>query len=162
MIVSREEIVEICNNLRTKGKKIVFTNGCFDIIHIGHINYLNEAKKFGDILIVGLNSDDSVKRLKGQNRPINTQDDRAGILDALKPVDYVVVFDEDTPLELIMEVKPDVLVKGADYRIEDIVGGDFVVRNGGKVVTIPFVEGKSTSSLIQKIISIFSTKFSGS
>lgn len=134
-----------------KDKKIVFTNGCFDILHIGHIRYLQEAAKLGDILIIGLNSDASVKRLKGLDRPINSEQDRAELLCALEFVDYVVIFDEDTPLELISVVEPDVLVKGGDYYPEDVVGRDIIEKRGGELVLIPFVEGKSTTNIIEKI-----------
>jgi rfaE bifunctional protein nucleotidyltransferase chain/domain len=151
MIVDFNEIEKICNSLRGQNKKIVFTNGCFDILHRGHIEYLTKAKEFGDVLIVGLNSDTSVKRLKGKDRPINPESDRARILDALKPVDYIVIFEEDTPLRLIQMVKPDVLVKGGDYKVEEIVGSEYVMSYGGKVEIIPFVEGKSTTKIIQKI-----------
>lgn len=151
MLISRETISKIAFELKLNSKKIVFTNGCFDVIHSGHIHYLTEAKKLGDILIVGLNTDDSVKRLKGPDRPINNQLDRAIVLSALKPVDFVVYFDEDTPLELIKVINPDVLVKGADYKIEEIVGADFVQQNGGQVITIKFVEGKSSTSIINKM-----------
>jgi rfaE bifunctional protein nucleotidyltransferase chain/domain len=151
MIVDFNEIEKICNSLREQNKKIVFTNGCFDILHRGHIEYLTKAKEFGDVLIVGLNSDTSVQRLKGKDRPINSESDRARILDALKPVDYVVIFEEDTPLRLIQMVKPDVLVKGGDYKVEEIVGSEYVMSYGGKVEIIPFVEGKSTTKIIQKI-----------
>jgi len=151
MIVDFNKIEKICNSLREQNKKIVFTNGCFDILHRGHIEYLTKAKEFGDVLIVGLNSDTSVKRLKGKDRPINSESDRARILDALKPVDYVVIFEEDTPLRLIQMVKPDVLVKGGDYKVEEIVGSEYVMSYGGKVEIIPFVEGKSTTKIIQKI-----------
>jgi len=151
MIVDFDEIEKICNSLREQNKKIVFTNGCFDILHRGHIEYLTKAKEFGDVLIVGLNSDTSVQRLKGKDRPINPEADRARILDALKPVDYVVIFEEDTPLRLIQMVKPDVLVKGGDYKVEEIVGSEYVMSYGGKVEIIPFVEGKSTTKIIQKI-----------
>lgn len=151
MVVSKNEIQRICETLRKENKKIVFTNGCFDIIHYGHVKYLSEAKKLGDVLIVGLNSDESVRRLKGANRPINPQNERAEVLDNLKPVDYVVVFEEDTPLELIKLVKPDILVKGGDYLPNNIVGSDYVISYGGKVIVIPYVEGKSTTNLIEKI-----------
>lgn len=134
-----------------KGKKIVFTNGCFDILHIGHIRYLQDAAKLGDILIIGLNSDASVKKLKGNDRPINTEMDRAEILGALSFVDYVVIFEEDTPIELIKKIQPDILVKGADYSGKYVVGANEVEASGGKLVLIPFVEGKSTSNIIEKI-----------
>ncbi len=154
MITSRSNIKSICRRVREAKKKIVFTNGCFDIIHVGHAKYLFEAKSFGDILIVGLNSDDSTSRLKGDKRPINNESDRAFVLSALEPVDYVVIFDEDTPAELIKIVKPDVLVKGGDYTKENIVGAEFVESFGGEVKVIPFVEGKSTTSLIEKIVKL--------
>ncbi|EDP73899.1 glycerol-3-phosphate cytidyltransferase, partial [Hydrogenivirga sp. 128-5-R1-1] len=123
----------------------------FDIVHAGHVDYLEKAKNFGDVLIVGLNSDESVRRLKGENRPINPQEYRKKVLQALKPVDLVIIFDEDTPERLIKEVKPDVLVKGGDYTIDNIVGADFVMSYGGKVFTIDFVYDVSTSKIIKKI-----------
>ncbi|WP_419768444.1 D-glycero-beta-D-manno-heptose-7-phosphate kinase [Arcobacter sp.] len=143
-----KEIKKVAKRLRKQNKKIIFTNGCFDILHKGHVSYLNNAKSLGDILIVGLNSDDSVKRLKGENRPINNHDDRAYILSALECVDYVVIFDEDTPYELIERVKPDILVKGADYEGKEVVGSDIAKET----VLIDFVEGKSTTSTIEKIL----------
>jgi len=129
----------------------VFTNGCFDILHKGHISYLEEAGELGDFLIVGLNSDDSVRRLKGEGRPLKSIDSREAIMGALGCVNMVVVFEEDTPQKLIEQLKPDVLVKGGDYKIEDIVGADFVIQNGGKVKVIDFVEGYSSSSIIDKM-----------
>ncbi len=146
-IKTRKEIKKISTRLKEQNKKIVFTNGCFDILHKGHVSYLNTAKSFGDILILGLNSDLSVKRLKGENRPINSQDDRAYILSALECVDYVVIFDEDTPYELISKIKPDVLVKGADYEGKEVVGSDIAKQT--KLVT--FIDGKSTTKTIEKI-----------
>ena len=134
-----------------KNQKIVFTNGCFDILHIGHIRYLQKAANLGDILIVGLNSDASVKRLKGSKRPINSEDERAEVLASLNSVDYVVIFEEDTPLELIKVLQPDVLVKGGDYNNEYVVGTNEVEAQGGKVILIPFVEGKSTTDIIERI-----------
>ena len=134
-----------------KKEKIVFTNGCFDIVHVGHIHLLNEAKKFGDKLIVGLNSDLSVQRLKGSERPINNEHDRKFFLENLSSVDFVEVFFEDTPLELIKKIKPDVLVKGGDWPVDKIVGSDFVHSYGGDVLNINFKEGYSTTSLIEKI-----------
>ncbi len=151
MLLSRDTISRVALELKLHSKKIVFTNGCFDVIHSGHIHYLTEAKKLGDVLIIGLNTDDSVRRLKGNNRPINNQHDRAIVLDALKPVDVVVLFDEETPLELIKIINPDVLVKGADYKIEEIVGADFVQQNGGNVVTIEYIKGKSSTAIINKM-----------
>jgi len=139
---------------KAKGKKIVFTNGCFDILHRGHVTYLQQARDLGDLLIVGINSDASVKRLKGQERPVNMLEDRAFVLSALKSVDYVIAFDEDTPLNLIMSIMPDILVKGGDYTIESIIGAQEVLAHGGRVEIIPFVPGKSTSSLIDVIKSL--------
>lgn len=134
-----------------KDKKIVFTNGCFDILHIGHVRYLQEAAKLGDILVLGLNSDASIKRLKGPERPVNNEMDRAELLCALGFIDYVVIFEEDTPLELIKKIQPDVLVKGGDYSNEYVIGTKEVEERGGKLVLIPFVEGKSTTNIIEKI-----------
>lgn len=151
MLLSWELLKHLCDEQRACGKKIVFTNGCFDIIHSGHVKYLEEAKKLGDILVLGLNSDDSVSRLKGPSRPVNKQNDRAIVISALKSIDFVSIFDQDTPYELIKIVQPDVLVKGGDYNPDDIVGADIVRARGGKVVTIDFVEGKSTSSIIEKM-----------
>lgn len=134
-----------------EGKKIVFTNGCFDILHRGHVAYLAEAKKLGDVLVIGLNSDASVKRLKGPERPINNQEDRRYVLSQLKAVDFVEIFEEDTPLNLILRVMPNILVKGGDWKIEQIVGGKEVLANGGSVFSLNFVDGYSTTSVIQKI-----------
>lgn len=136
---------------KAQNKKIVFTNGCFDILHAGHITYLKKAKELGDLLVVGVNSDDSVRRLKGLSRPINSLNDRCLLLSALEFVDFVIPFEEDTPYELIKAIAPDVLVKGGDYDIEDIVGKDIVQANGGRVITIPLVEGKSTTGIIDKL-----------
>jgi D-glycero-beta-D-manno-heptose 1-phosphate adenylyltransferase len=136
---------------KPQGKKIVFTNGCFDLLHLGHIDYLSKASEYGDILVVGLNTDNSVKRLKGNHRPIQDENSRAHILASLFFVDYVVLFDDDTPYNLIDKIKPHVLIKGSDYRKEEIVGYDIVKKNGGDVCTIDFLEGYS-SSLIEKKI----------
>ncbi|POB13123.1 MULTISPECIES: D-glycero-beta-D-manno-heptose 1-phosphate adenylyltransferase [Pseudomonadati] len=133
------------------GQKIVFTNGCFDILHRGHLMYLNEAKKLGDVLIIGLNSDSSVKRLKGEDRPVNPENDRQFMLENLKAVDKVFIFDEDTPYELINAVLPNTLVKGGDWAIEQIVGHDVVTANGGQVLSLNFEDGYSTTNLIEKI-----------
>ena len=146
-IKSFEEIEKIVSRCKLDGKKIVFTNGCFDILHVGHVKYLQIAKSFGDILIVGLNSDQSVRRLKGSDRPVNTQEDRAYILAALESVDYVVIFDEDTPYELIKMIEPDTLVKGGDYQDKEVVGTQFA----GNLELVDFVAGKSTTSTIHKI-----------
>lgn len=132
-------------------QKIVFTNGCFDILHRGHITYLARARQLGDLLVVGLNSDASVRRLKGPERPVNDERSRALLLAALEMVDYVVLFEEDTPYNLILKVKPDLLVKGGDYDIHNIVGADFVRQRGGEVRTIPFVQGFSSSSIIDHL-----------
>jgi rfaE bifunctional protein nucleotidyltransferase chain/domain len=136
---------------KKEGKKIVFTNGVFDLVHIGHITYLSKAAELGDKLIIGLNADSSVKRIKGESRPINAQDSRAALLASFFFVDAVVVFEEDTPLNLISTLLPDVLIKGADYTIDNIVGAKEVLANGGQVQTITFVEGYSSTSIIQKI-----------
>ncbi len=150
-IITPKNIKAELSRLKAESKKIIFTNGCFDIIHAGHISYLKEAKALGDILIVGLNSDESVRRLKGKDRPIVNERDRAYVLANLKPVDYVILFDEDTPSELIKEIKPDVLVKGGDYEGKSIAGSDIVEASGGKTVLINFIKGKSTSEIIKKI-----------
>lgn len=134
-----------------KDKKIVFTNGCFDILHRGHVTYLAEAKKLGDLLILGVNSDASVKRLKGPERPINNENDRAYVLSQLKSVDFTEIFTEDTPLNLINKIMPKVLVKGGDWKIDQIVGAKEVIANGGDVFSLNFVDGYSTTSIIHKI-----------
>ncbi|MDP8259684.1 MAG: D-glycero-beta-D-manno-heptose 1-phosphate adenylyltransferase [Candidatus Gygaella obscura] len=142
----------IRKKLKKQKKKTVFTNGCFDIIHYGHIKYLAKAKSLADILIVGLNSDVSVKKIKGKNRPINKQHMRSTVLSALEMVDYVVVFTEITPERLIREIKPDILVKGADWKIKDIVGSNFVKSYKGSIKRIPFVKGFSTTKIINKLM----------
>jgi rfaE bifunctional protein nucleotidyltransferase chain/domain len=148
-IVLLEQAIETIANW--KDETIVFTNGCFDIIHLGHIDYLEKARNKGTKLIVGLNSDESVKELKGENRPINSQEARARILATMEFIDLVVIFSEKTPLNLIIKLKPNVLVKGADYSIQDIVGAKEVIANGGKVETIDYVENYSTTNIINKI-----------
>jgi rfaE bifunctional protein nucleotidyltransferase chain/domain len=150
-IISREELSKQLSVWRLKDDKIVFTNGCFDLLHPGHILYLEEAARQGNRLVIGLNSDASVRRLKGESRPVNTGNDRALMLAALHFTDAVIFFDEDTPLELIRLVKPDVLVKGADYKEDDVVGADFVKNNAGQIMLIPFVEGYSSTATIEKI-----------
>ncbi len=137
--------------LRRGGVRIVFTNGCFDILHIGHKRYLEDAKALGDVLVVGVNSDASVKRLKGPERPVNNELDRSELLLGLKSVDYAVIFDEDTPFDLIADVLPHVLVKGGDWAVDQIVGADIVLAHGGEVRSLPFVDGKSTTNIITKI-----------
>jgi rfaE bifunctional protein nucleotidyltransferase chain/domain len=154
MIVELKELLGLLERVRGK-KKIVFTNGCFDLLHAGHADYLNRAKSLGDILVVGINSDASMRRIKGEKRPILPQQMRAYLLDSLKPVDYVVIFEEDTPLELIKAIKPDVLVKGADWDLERIVGADFVLSYGGRVERIPFSFDISTSKIIERILGLY-------
>src|SRR6202000_754004 len=136
---------------KSEGRKVVFTNGVFDLLHIGHITYMAKAAELGDKLVIGLNSDSSVKRIKGNDRPVNDQGSRAALLAALFFVDAIVVFEEDTPINVITALMPDILVKGADYAIENIVGAKEVIDNGGEVITIDLVEGYSSTSIIQKI-----------
>lgn len=150
-IISRTALKKILDDLKEKGKRIVFTNGCFDILHYGHVKYLEDARRQGDVLVVGLNSDKSVKKIKGQNRPIVNQNDRSRILAALESVDFVVIFDGETPSEIIKYLLPNILVKGGDWDKKEIVGSDVLNKTGGKVIVIPFVEGKSTSNIIDKI-----------
>jgi len=150
-VISLKKIVKIRKELKKEGKKVVFTNGCFDILHKGHVHLLKRAKKLGDILIVGLNSDSSVKRIKGEKRPIFSVRDRAFVLSSIDVVDYIVIFNEDTPLKVIKAIEPDVLVKGADWDKNSIVGREIVESLGGKVVRIPLLKGFSTTSVIKKI-----------
>ncbi|MBI3019104.1 MAG: D-glycero-beta-D-manno-heptose 1-phosphate adenylyltransferase [Deltaproteobacteria bacterium] len=138
--------------LQGKKKKVVFTNGCFDILHAGHVRYLNKAKKYGDVLVVALNSDSSVKKIKGSLRPIVPLKERAEIMGALKAVDFVTFFHEDTPYKTIAALKPDILVKGGDWTKDKIIGSDLVLKNGGKVKTIHYVQGKSTTNIIDSIL----------
>lgn len=152
-IVSTDEFISRISEWKANDLMVVFTNGCFDILHLGHVDYLEKASNFGDKLVIGLNSDRSVGILKGAGRPINDQQARSRILAALEFVDLVTLFDEDTPYGLIDRSKPDVLVKGGDYRQQDIVGADAVVANGGLIKTIPIVKGYSTSEIISKISS---------
>lgn len=147
-IVNIKELKEILKSAKENNNpKIVFTNGCFDIIHRGHVEYLQKAKELGDLLILGLNSDLSVKRLKGENRPINNEEDRAIVLSALECVDFIIIFDEDTPFELLKNLKPDILVKGGDYKLENVIGREFAKET----VLIDFVDGYSTTKIINKI-----------
>jgi D-beta-D-heptose 7-phosphate kinase/D-beta-D-heptose 1-phosphate adenosyltransferase len=146
----REALVAWCKQLHGNRKQLVFTNGVFDLLHRGHVHYLLQARNLGDALVIGINADSSVKRLKGDSRPIQNEEDRAYITSCLKCCDAVAIFDEDTPLELIKVVLPDVLVKGGDYEIENIVGRDVVEANGGVVKTIPLVEGRSTTNIIER------------
>lgn len=150
-LVSLSALRKAVRLLKMRGKKIVFTNGCFDLLHAGHIALLRKAKSLGDILIVGLNTDPSARKLKGKGRPLVPQKDRALVLSALRDVDYVVFFSEPTPLNLIRVLTPDILVKGADYKTPDIVGADWVRANGGRVIRIPVVKGKSSSALLRKL-----------
>jgi len=143
--------INIIKKIKAERRKIVFTNGCFDLLHVGHIRYLSQAKKLGDFLIIGLNSDRSVKKLKGKDRPINSFEDRATLLSALNSVDLVIKFEEQTPENLIKDIVPDVLVKGGDYNIEDIVGYQIVIQNGGQVKTLSFYDGYSSTNYIDKI-----------
>ncbi|ADG72612.1 D-glycero-beta-D-manno-heptose 1-phosphate adenylyltransferase [Brachyspira murdochii] len=146
-LIERRMLNNVLSEYRKENKKIVFTNGCFDILHRGHVQYLQKARELGDLLVLGLNSDNSVKRLKGNDRPINNETDRAIVLSALECINYISIFDEDTPLELIKIVKPDILVKGGDYKIEDVVGREF----SKETVLIDFVDGYSTTNIIKKI-----------
>jgi len=151
MLVKRENLRAIIEKLHNEGKTVVATNGCFDILHVGHVRYLEKTKSFADYLIVLLNSDISVKLIKGPNRPINNEKDRAEVLNALRCVDYVVLFDEESPRNLLDEIKPDVYTKGADYTIETLPEADIMKKNGTRVEFIDFVEGKSTTSIINKM-----------
>lgn len=151
-IVCRKDLKELILKWRNANERIVFTNGCFDLLHLGHVDYLAKAKDLGERLIIGVNTDSSVKRLKGKHRPLQDENSRLHILAALQSVDAVVLFDEDTPYELIKEIEPDILVKGADYKIENIVGYDIVVSRGGSVQTIEFIEGYSTTLIEKRIL----------
>lgn len=148
---SRQHLVRLLGRARRKGKSVVFTNGCFDLLHPGHVRLLHFAKRKGDILVVGLNSDRSLRALKGMNRPIQSQDDRAELLGAMEPVDYVTIFGEKTPERLIRALHPDVLIKGADWKSQQVVGRSFVTSYGGKVLAFPIVGGKSTTALLRRI-----------
>lgn len=146
-----EELKNQVQFSKSRGQKVVFTNGCFDLLHVGHVRYLQQAKSLGDVLVVGVNSDRSVRVLKGETRPLQIESDRSEILAALRAVDYVCLFDEETPLNLIKAVEPDVLVKGGDWPVDQIVGSKFVLDRGGQVLSLPFVEGRSTTKIIQKM-----------
>ncbi len=151
MLIKQSELKDLLKKLKEEGKTIVTTNGCFDILHVGHVRYLEKTKSFGDVLIVALNSDKSVKSIKGESRPINNENDRAEVLSALKSVDYVVLFDEDSPIDLLLQIKPDVYTKGADYTIESLPEAKGIMDAGGRIEFISFVEGKSTTSIIEKM-----------
>lgn len=160
-IVSLKRLSAALKERRKKGKKVVFTNGCFDIIHAGHARYLKKAKSLGDILVVGLNSDSSVRAIKGEKRPIVPEKERAEVLSALSAVDYVVIFADTTPLRLIRAIKPDILAKGADWAAKDIVGADIVRENGGRVRRVSLVKGRSTTNIIRKILELHRNHFNG-
>ena len=153
-IKNLRELRKEISRLKAKGKRVAFTNGCFDLLHYGHVKYLEDAKRKGDILVVAINQDASIRRIKGDKRPIVNEQDRARIVAALESVDYVTLFKEDTPLKVIKLLKPDILVKGADWNKDNIVGADVVLSYGGRVATIKLVKGRSTSGLIEKIAKI--------
>jgi D-beta-D-heptose 7-phosphate kinase/D-beta-D-heptose 1-phosphate adenosyltransferase len=150
-LVPRAEAREQVRAAQARGERVVFTNGCFDLLHRGHVDLLARSRALGDVLVVGLNSDASARRIKGDGRPWMREEDRAAILAALAAVDLVVLFDEDTPLELVRELEPDVLVKGADYRREDVVGADLVLARGGRVELVPLTPGRSSTALRQRV-----------
>jgi rfaE bifunctional protein nucleotidyltransferase chain/domain len=151
IVVTMNEIEGLINKIKDEKKSVAFTNGCFDILHRGHVEYLEKAKEYADILVLGLNSDDSVKRIKKSPRPYVNENDRAFILSRLKSVDIVCIFNEDTPVNLIKKVKPDYLIKGGDYKTDEIVGKEIVEEYGGKVLSVNFVSGVSSSAIVKKI-----------
>lgn len=153
-VVTRDELVSVCGEERAAGRTVVFTNGCFDILHRGHAQYLSEAKGLGDVLVVGVNTDRSVRELKGASRPVVPEDDRAHLVAALRSVDYVCLFDEETPYELIAALSPEILVKGAGYTRDTIVGADLVESRGGRVVAVAEMPGRSTRSIIERILEL--------
>lgn len=157
-ICTRESLKDKIDQLKKEGKKIVFTNGCFDILHVGHTRYLREAKRAGDILILALNSDESVRSLKGNKRPLIPEDERADVIASLEAVDFVTIFHELTPLELIEYLKPDVLIKGGDWAEDRVVGRESVKKWGGRVVIIPEIKGSSTTNIIDKILNVYGIK----
>jgi len=150
-IISCDDFLLRLASIREKGLSVVFTNGCFDILHRGHIQYLCQASYYGDILVVGLNTDRSVRKIKGAGRPLQDQESRSLVLASLFFVDYVIPFEEETPLELISKIVPDILIKGSDYKTEEIVGHDVVIKHGGKVITVPYIKGYSTTSILEKL-----------
>jgi D-beta-D-heptose 7-phosphate kinase/D-beta-D-heptose 1-phosphate adenosyltransferase len=156
VILDREELRRVRAGLRAEGRRLVFTNGCFDILHVGHVRYLRQARALGDALLVAINSDRSVRALKGPNRPVLSEGERAELLAALSSVDFVTVFAEESPRALIAEVLPDILVKGGDYALEEIHGREEVERAGGRVLALPFVEGASTTDIIERIKAVTS------
>lgn len=151
-VISLEAFLPIRSQLKRAGKTVVFTNGVFDLLHRGHVEYLQKARELGDVLVVGVNTDDSVRRIKGSKRPILPQEDRAYLVGMLKPVDYVILFAEDTPENLIRAILPEVLVKGADYQIEEIVGHDIVLQHGGRVERIALIPGRGTTDIIETVL----------
>ena len=151
---SLKQITQIVRNLQKKGKKVVFTNGCFDLIHVGHVSLFQKAKSLGDVLIVAINSDKSLANIKGPKRPLVCQKDRVKVLSALQAIDYIIIFSQNTPYEILKQIKPDILVKGADYKIKDIIGREFVK----KVYRYPFIKGKSTTNLIKLIVERYGNK----
>jgi len=153
-VISLKRLLKELSPLREKGRKVVFTNGCFDIIHAGHVRYLTKARSLGDMLVVGLNSDASVRAIKGPSRPIVPEAERAEVLGALRCVDYVVIFNEDTPLSLITALRPDILVKGSDWAAHEIVGGDVVKESGGRVARIRLLKGRSTTNIIKRVLEL--------
>jgi rfaE bifunctional protein nucleotidyltransferase chain/domain len=157
-IYTRERLKEKIDQLKKEGKKIVFTNGCFDILHVGHTRYLREAKKAGDIMILALNSDESVRSLKGEKRPLIPESERADVVASLESVDFVTIFHETTPLKLIEYLMPDILVKGGDWAEEKVVGRESVNKWGGRVIIIPEIKGSSTTNIIEKIINVYGQK----
>ncbi|MGA2192270.1 MAG: D-glycero-beta-D-manno-heptose 1-phosphate adenylyltransferase [Nitrospirota bacterium] len=157
-IKNHEELKDIVSEVQAAGRKVVFTNGCFDILHTGHIRYLNLAKSYGDVLVVAVNSDASVRKIKGDKRPIMPQDERAEMVAALGMVDYVTVFEEENPHRIISELLPDVLVKGGDWDIDMIVGRDIVEASGGKVYSVPYIEGASTTGIIERVLDKYREK----
>jgi len=156
-ILEREALLNKLDALRKKGKKIAFTNGCFDILHVGHVRYLREAKKTADVLVLALNSDSSVRSIKGEKRPLVPENERAEVLAALEFIDFVTIFPELTPLELINYLKPDVLIKGGDWPEEKVVGREEIKKWGGRVAIIPEIEGKSTTNIVEKIKSLYAS-----
>lgn len=150
-LLTKEALIRERQRLRSEGKRLVFTNGCFDLLHPGHVRYLSEARSLGDALVVALNSDRAARILKGQGRPIMNEQERAEVIAALEAVDYVIIFDEETPRELIADLLPDVLVKGGDWPVDEIVGRDEVEATGGRVLSLPYVEGSSTTDIIERI-----------
>jgi rfaE bifunctional protein nucleotidyltransferase chain/domain len=157
-IKTLEEIVEIRAELRRRKKKLVFTNGCFDILHVGHVRILNQARNSGDVLVVGINSDSSVRKIKGNLRPVIPEEERGEVLAALASVDYVFIFADPTPQRIIDAIVPDVLVKGADWGVSDIIGHDTVLNAGGTVQNLPLVEGVSTTAIIERVMECFGTR----